>query len=347
MTDIVTGGCGFIGSHLVDALLPKNEVHVIDNNYQQVQNEWQLVPVNLSHHYTPKSPFNLNVDRSDISKWHFPGYIAPGISGERFFHLAALADIVPSIENPVDYFHTNVTGTLNTLESARKSGCKKFIYAASASCYGIATKWVRNDGTIDNRCREYASCNPIYPYALTKYLGEQLVMHWSKVYGIPAISLRFFNVYGPRSRTNGAYGAMFGTFLAQLANGKPVTIVGDGTQSRDFVYVSDVVDAMLMAADSDCVGIYNVGTGKPISVNRIVELLGAKEIVNIPKRPGEPDITCADISKIKSNLGWEPKVSIEEGVTKLLEHIDSYRDAPVWVPETIEKATKTWFERLG
>lgn len=303
MVDVVTGGSGFIGSHLVDALKAQNkEIQIIDlKSGQDIRN-----PLNFS--------------------------------AERVFHLAALADIVPSIENPIEYYNTNVTGTLNVLEAARKSGCKKFVYAASASCYGqdpITPSW------------ETLRCQPAYPYALTKYLGEQLVMHWSRVYGIPAISLRLFNVYGPRSRTNGTYGAMFGTFLAQMANDKSVTIVGDGSQSRDFIYVSDVVEAMLLAADSSHSGIYNIGSGQPVSVNRIVDLLVAKEKVYIPKRPGEPDITCADISKAKRDLGWEPKVSIEEGVVKLLEYVADYKDAPVWVPETIQKATSEWFRRLA
>lgn len=320
MKSIVTGGAGFIGSHLVDALLKRgDEVNVID---------------------ICKSPKNLP-QFHDYLNYIYADIRHSGIFDEIpdcIFHLAAIADIVPSIENPAEYFHANVTGTLNILEAARKSGCKKFIYAASASCYG---------DTPLIPTAEYSPNKPQYPYALTKYLGEQLVMHWSKVYGIPAISLRLFNVYGPRSRTNGTYGAMFGTFLAQLANEKPLTIVGDGTQGRDFIYISDVVDAMLIAADSDKLGIYNIGTGKPTSVNRIVELLGAKETVNIPKRPGEPDITCADISKIKKDLNWEPKVSIEEGVAELLEHVDSYKNAPVWVAATIEKATSEWFRRLA
>lgn len=299
----VTGAAGFIGSHLVDALLAAgNEVESKDKKLGCDIRYGEILLNNT----------------------------------DAVFHLAALADIVPSIENPIEYFHTNVTGTLNMLQSARKAGCKRFVYAASASCYGMAGGGMEGD-----------ECNPEYPYALTKYLGEQLVEHWGKVYGISTISLRLFNVYGSRSRTNGAYGAMFGTFLAQIANNKPITIVGDGTQSRDFIHVSDVVRAMLMAADSSYTGIYNVGTGKPVSVNRIVEILGAKDVVHIPKRPGEPQIGCADIGKIKRDLGWEPKVSIEEGVSELLTHLEEYKDAPVWEPDTIAEATKEWFARLA
>ena len=161
-----------------------------------------------------------------------------------------------------------------------------------------------------------------YPYALTKYLGEQMVMHWAQVYRLPAVSVRFFNVYGPRARTSGTYGAVFGVFLAQLLAGQPLTIVGNGEQTRDFTFVSDVVDALLTVAASDKIGeIYNVGSGKPVSVNELVRLLGSPPSVNIPKRPGEPDCTWADISKIRTELGWEPKISFADGVRVMRDNI--------------------------
>lgn len=172
-------------------------------------------------------------------------------------------------------------------------------------------------------------------------------MHWAQVYKFPALSLRFFNVYGPRSRTSGTYGAVFGVFLAQKLAGKPFTVVGDGKQTRDFTYVRDVVEAVFAAAQSDKVGeIYNVGSGATISVNRIVELLKG-EVTYIPKRPGEPDSTFADITKIKENLKWSPKISIETGIGELLKNIDYWREAPVWTPDKIEKATSDWFKYLG
>jgi UDP-glucose 4-epimerase len=184
---------------------------------------------------------------------------------------------------------------------------------------------------------------------LTKNLGEQLVMHWHKVYKLPTVSLRCFNVYGPRARTSGSYGAVFGVFLAQLLANKPLTVVGDGKQTRDFTYVSDVVDAILCAVKSSVSGeIFNVGSGRdPVAVNRLVELLGAKEVVYIPKRPGEPDTTWADVSKIQSTLQWKAKIAIEEGVKIMLNHIDYWREAPVWTPESIADATSLWFKCLG
>ena len=254
------------------------------------------------------------------------------------FHLAALADIVPSIENPDDYFQSNVNGTFNVLEACRKHKVKKIIYSASSSCYGIPDEYPT---------KETAEIRPQYPYALTKNLGEQLVMHWCKLYELPAISLRFFNVYGPRSRTSGTYGAVFGVFLAQKLAGTPFTVVGDGKQSRDFTFVSDIVDALITAAESPINSeIINIGSDNTYSINNLVELLGG-DVVNIPKRPGEPDCTWADISKAKRLLNWKPKISFEKGVEIILENIDYWSEAPIWNKKSIAKATEKWFEYLS
>ena len=255
------------------------------------------------------------------------------------FHIAALADIVPSIVNPRGYYASNVLGSMNVAEASRLAGVKKLVYAASSSCYGIP-----QEGFYPTS--EQAPLDSQYPYALTKYLGEQTVLHWGQVYDLPVVSLRLFNVYGPRSRTSGTYGAVFGVFLAQKLNGKPFTVVGDGNQTRDFVYVTDVANAMVTAGFSSVRNeVFNVGTGKPQSVNTLVSLLGGEKI-HIPKRPGEPDCTWADISKIRAVLNWEPKVSFAQGVQEILKHIDYWKDAPVWTPERIEKATEDWFKYL-
>lgn len=326
---LVTGGAGFIGSHLVECLLAHGrEVVILDNlatgrleNVASFKNKYD-------------SQFHFHrVDVSDAS------VIQPFFQGvDWVFHLAALADIVPSIQRPGEYHRSNVDGTVAVLEGARTAGVKRFIYAASSSCYGIPDEFPTP---------ETAPARPMYPYALTKYLGEQYVLHWNKVYQLPCISLRLFNVYGPRARTSGAYGAVFGVFLAQKLAGKPLTVVGDGTQTRDFTYVSDVVDAFLRAADSNVEGeVFNAGSGNTYSINKLAELL-EQDAVHIPKRPGEPDCTFADISKIRHLLGWQPEISFEDGVRIMLENIHQWREAPLWDEASIAEATRQWFQLLG
>jgi UDP-glucose 4-epimerase len=265
--------------------------------------------------------------------------VRPALDGaEWVFHLAALADIVPSIENPLAYHRANVDGTAAVLEAARAGGAKRFVYAASSSCYGIPDAFPT---------KESAPARPMYPYALTKYLGEQYVMHWQQVYGLPAVSLRLFNVYGPRARTGGTYGAVFGVFLAQKLAGRPFTVVGDGTQTRDFTFVTDVADAFLRAAQSDLSGaILNVGSGGSYSVNELVRLLGGP-VTHMPKRPGEPDCTFADTTEIATRLGWRPRVKFADGVRIMVDNIEQWREAPVWTPEGIADATASWFTYLG
>src|SRR5215470_5101005 len=303
MLDLVTGGAGFIGSHLTDRLLALGRsVRVLDNMASGN-------PRNLEQH---KGNPSLEVRMGDVADSDTMASAMKGV--DRVFHLAALADIVPSIQNPEGYFRANVVGTFTTLQAARAAKVRRFVYVASSSCYGIPRSYPT---------AETAEIRPQYPYALTKWLGECQVMHWAQVYGLPALSLRFFNIYGPRARTNGTYGAVFGVFLAQLLAGRPLTIVGDGEQTRDFTYVSDAVDALITVANSQKTGeVYNVGSGRPVSVNELVRLLGSPETVNIPKRPGEPDCTWADITKIKGDLDWRSKVPIEEGVENMLKVID-------------------------
>ncbi len=325
MKSLVTGGAGFIGSNLVDLLIKKGHKVIVLDNFSTGRKS------NLKEH----SKKNLKIVNIDISKNNNIDKYFSGV--DYVFHLAGLADIVPSIENPKKYFDSNVTGTFNVVKASNKAKIKKFIYAASASCYGFP----KNFPT-----REDSAIKPMYPYAFTKWQAEELVMHWNKVFNFPAISLRFFNCYGPRSRTTGAYGAVFGVFLAQKLAGKPLTVVGNGKQTRDFIHVSDLVNAVLKAANSNKTGeIYNLAGGKEIQVNKIVHLIGGK-IVRIPKRPGEPDRSLGDIKKIKKDLNWKPKVKIEDGVKNLLQNIEKFKDAPVWTPTTIKKATKIWFALL-
>lgn len=320
---VVTGGAGFIGGHMVDCLVEQGyAVRVIDNMVGGREENLAL------HRGNP----DVVLEQRDIRSYAPDD---PLFRGAKYvIHFAGIGDIVPSIERPMEYMSANVQGTVHMLECARNAGVQKFVYAASSSCYGLAKTPTKEDHLIE----------PLYPYALSKYQGEQAAFHWHRVYKLPVNSIRIFNAYGTRSRTSGAYGAVFGVFLRQKIAGKPYTVVGDGTQTRDFLYVTDVARAFLAAAGTDHVGrVYNLGAGKPQSVNRLIELLGGEK-THIPKRPGEPDCTWADISRITAELGWKPQVSFEEGVAKIVANIDYWRNAPLWDPDSIAKATRTWFE---
>jgi UDP-glucose 4-epimerase len=311
---------------MVDLLLERGfKVRVIDNLVGGREH-------NIAQH--KRSP-HFVLERADIRNYEPGAALFQG--ADYVIHFAGIGDIVPSIESPSEYMSTNVQGTVRMLECARHVGAKKFVYAASSSCYGLASTPTREDHPIA----------PQYPYALSKYQGEQAAFHWHQVYRLPVNSIRIFNAYGTRSRTSGAYGAVFGVFLRQKLAGKPFTVVGDGTQTRDFLYVTDVAEAFLLAAETGKSGeAWNLGAGNPQAVNHLVELLEGP-VVYIPKRPGEPDCTWADISKIRRDLGWKQKVSFEEGVRRILAEIDYWREAPLWDPESIAEATAGWFRALS
>ena len=324
---VVTGGAGFIGSHMVDLLVARGYSVVVIDNLATGRAE------NLAQHRRePRVEFH-EIDMCTVSA---DSRLFRG--ADHVFHFGGIGDIVPSIERPLEYMRANVNGTLAVLEASRHAGVRKFVYAASSSCYGLATELPTT---------EQAPIRPEYPYALSKYLGESAALHWGQVYRLPVISIRMFNVYGPRVRTTGAYGAVFGVFLAQKLHGKPFTVVGDGSQRRDFVYVTDVARAYLMAAESAESGqIFNLGAGDPQTINRLIELMGG-DVVHVPKRPGEPDCTWADVGRIRRALGWKPEVSFPDGVAAMLGQIEEWRAAPLWTPEKIEAATRTWFEHLA
>lgn len=327
MKALVTGAAGFIGSHIAERLLQDGEHVVLVDDLSTGS------PDTLKALLQYKNSCFYQVDIR-----HLP-VLEPCFAGvDRVFHLAGRADIVPSIEEPIDYFSVNVSGTLNVLEAARRHAVRRFIYAASSSCYGCNPPLPTP---------EDAPICPAYPYALTKRLGEELVLHWGRVYRLPVVSLRLFNVYGPRSRTSGAYGAVLGVFLAQKWQGLPFTVIGDGEQSRDFTYVSDVARAFILAADSNLSHeVLNVGSGGHYTINRLVALLGG-DTVSLPKRPGEPDCTFADIAKIRRLLSWQPQISLEQGVATLLARLDDWRHAPLWTPQAIAQASQAWFTHLG
>jgi UDP-glucose 4-epimerase len=329
MTDkkiaLITGGAGFIGSHMVDLALERGyAVRVVDNLTGGRE-------ANLAHH----------TGNADLAcEWRDLRDLDPDAAVFRdvdcVIHFAGIGDIVPSIEQPIDYMSVNVQGTVHALECARTSGVRKFVYAASSSCYGLADVPTREDHPI----------RPQYPYALSKYQGEQAAFHWHEVYGLPVNAIRIFNAYGTRVRTTGAYGAVFGVFFKQKLSGKPFTVVGDGSQKRDFLYASDVASAFLAAAETDLSGrVWNLGAGNPQTINHLVDLLQGEKVY-VPSRPGEPDCTWADITAIQRDLGWAPQVSFEDGVGRMLAEIDVWKDAPLWDPDSIAEATKTWFRYM-
>lgn len=323
---VVTGGAGFIGSHMVDILLAHGyAVRVIDNLTGGRKS-------NLAH---LKDHPNVECFWQDIRALEPQ---SPVFKDARFvFHFAGIGDIVPSIENPAEYMDVNIQGTVRVLQCAEAAKVEKFVYAASSSCYGLAATPTDENHPIA----------PQYPYALSKYLGEVTAFHWHQVYGLPVNSICIFNAYGPRVRTTGVYGAVFGVFFRQKLAGKPYTVVGDGTQTRDFIYVTDIAEAFLAAAETKVNGErFNVGADKPIPINRLVEILGG-DVVYIPKRPGEPDCTWANIDKIRTRLGWRPTVAFEDGVKNMLADIELWRDAPLWDPNSIAQATEKWFRYLG
>ena len=322
---MVTGGAGFIGRHLVDLLLKKKYRVIVIDNLSGSRLD------NLKQHKDNKKLTFKKIDINHISK---DEKIFKNVS--YVFHLAGIGDIVPSIENPANYMMTNVQGTVKVLEASRSSKIKKFVYAASSSCYGINNL----------RTKENVKINTQYPYALSKYLGEQTALHWHKVYGLPVNSIRIFNAFGPRVKTSGVYGAVFGVFFKQKLKKKALTVVGNGKQARDFIYVTDVANAFLKAATTNTVGeIFNLGSDKPQSINQLAKLIGGK-IIHIPDRPGEPRKTWANISKIKKKLKWRPTVSFKDGVKNMLNQIDQWKTAPLWTPKSINTATKTWFKYL-
>ena len=297
MKSIVTGGAGFIGSNLADKLVEEGHKVIVLDNFSTGRR------LNLSHHKKNK----VKIVKTDISKNNQLDKYFKGVS--YVFHLAGLASLLQSIKNPNKFFDTNVVGTFNVIQAAKKANIKKFIYTASASCYGIPDKFPTS---------ENSKIKLLNPYAFTKWQAEELIMHWAKMYNFPAISLRLFNAYGPRLNTSTDYRAVFGIFLNQKLANKPLTIIGNGEQTRDFVHVRDLICAILKAAFSQKKGeIYNVGSGREIKVNEIAKLIGGKKI-HIPKRYVEAGRSLADITKVKKDINWQPKITIEEGVKELL-----------------------------
>jgi UDP-glucose 4-epimerase len=295
---IITGGAGFIGSNLTDHLVRiGHKVVILDNLVSGKKS-------NISHH----NKKNVKLFKIDISKSRKLDKYFRG--ADYVFHLAALAQIIPSFKNPKKYFINNVNGTLNVLEAAKKEKIKKFIYAASSSCYGNPKKFPTSEkDKIDLK----------HPYAVTKFIGEELVVRYATVHKMPNISFRFFNVYGPRLSTSGQYSAVIGNFLSQTKSKKALTIVGDGKQTRDFIHVDDLANAFIKVIKSKLVNkIYNLGSGKSTSINTVAKIFKGKRR-HIAIRPGEPRTSLANITKLKKDINWKPKISIQSGIKKLLD----------------------------
>lgn len=299
MKTLVTGGAGFIGSNLVDELINQgNEVIVLDN-----------LSTGKKENLNPKAKLVVaDITNLEEIKPHFVGI-------DYVFHLAALPRVQWSIENPIESHNANINGTLNVMVAARDAKVKRLVYSASSSAYGDSSVLPLKEDLLPM---------PMSPYGLHKYVGEHYAHLFYLLYGLETVSLRYFNAYGPRMAFSGAYVTVISVFLQQKKEGKKMTITGDGTQTRDFTYVADIVNANILASQSSKVGkgeVINIGAGKNQSVNEIAKMLGG-EFEHIAPRI-EPHDTLADNSKAKNLLDWQPKVNIEEGIKKTVEWFES------------------------
>ena len=293
MKALVTGGAGFIGSHIVDRLISMGyEVIVIDNEYSDNENfNWREESQN--HKY-------------DICDYENTRSLYDGV--DYVFHTAAEARIGPAIQNPVNAVNINALGTCTVLQCAREAGVKKVMYSSTSAAYGLNQS--PNIETQPNDC--------LNPYSVSKVAGEELCKMYTRLYGLPTIIFRYFNVYGERAPRKGQYAPVTGIFMRQKEAGETLTIVGDGHQRRDFIYVGDVANANIMAAisnpDLDAYGqIYNVGTGTNYSIRQIAKMI-SEDTINISPRPGEARTSLANINKIKKTFGWQPKMKLEDWI---------------------------------
>lgn len=295
MRCLVTGGAGFIGSNLVDALIARgDEVIVLDN-----------LSTGKKENINVKATLHV-ADIKNLSE------IKPLFNGVDFvFHVAALPRVQYSVDFPFETNENNISGSLNVLLAARDAKVKRLVYSASSSAYG-SQKMLP--------LKESMAAMPLSPYAIQKYVVEHYAAVFSSIYGLPTVSLRYFNVYGPRQASEGAYATAISVFMRQKANGEKLTITGDGEQTRDFTHVSDIVRANMLAAESDRVGsgeVINIGSGKNWSINKVASLVGG-EIAYVPARPGEARDSLADIGQARELLGWQPLMPLEDGIKALL-----------------------------
>lgn len=292
-TSLVTGGCGFIGSHIVDKLVEmKHDVIVIDDLSADENEEF---------YYNEKATyFELDISKDNCSD-QFKGV-------DYVFHLAARSRIQPTIGSPNECFEVNVVGTQRVLDWSRLNSVKKIIYSGTSSLYG-------HQNTIPFMPNMPADC--LNPYSMSKWMGEQICKLYSQLYSLDSVVLRYFNVYGPREPIKGKYAPVVGLFKRQTKSGDPMTIVGTGSQKRDFTYIDDVVEANICAMNKSPSGfkIYNVGTGKNYSINEIAEMIGGKTVF-IAARPAEVEETLADISQTSKDLSWYPKYDLPDMIKR-------------------------------
>ncbi len=292
---LVTGGAGFIGSHLADALVERGlRVRILDN-----------LSTGRRENLNPAAEFvEADIRDLDAIQSTFKGV-------DTVFHAAALPRVPLSIEKPIETHMVNAVGTLNVLMAAREAGVRKFVFSGSSSVYG-------DQETLP--LREHMRPKPLNPYALQKLVGEEYTRLFHHLYGMETLTLRYFNVFGPRMATVGAYVTVIAVFLRQRREGQPLTIHGDGEQTRDFTHVRDVVRANLLAMDCEAADgrVLNIGQGSRVSINRIAEMIGGP-VVYLPSRPGDMRHTLADLSLAERTLGWRPEVTTEDGMAELIE----------------------------
>ena len=305
MKYIVTGGAGFIGSHIVEAIAGSHEVVVIDNFSSGKQE-------NLSM-------FSDNVHRIPGSITDFPLLKDAFLGADGIFHLGAIASVARSVDDPIATHETNLTGTLNVLLAARDCGVKKVVFSSSSAVYG-------DEPTLPKR--EDMPPVPLSPYAVSKLAGEYYCKVFFELFGLKTVSLRYFNVFGPRQDPQSEYAAVIPKFITRLLNHQAPLIFGDGKQTRDFVYVKDVVQANLLAMQSTKTGTFNIGSGESIDLNTLARTLAEIMKVNIPplyEKPRSGDIrdSVSDITAAKKSLGYGTSYSLDMGLAETITWLSS------------------------
>ena len=322
MKILITGGAGFIGSNLAKRLVNDGHNLVVLDSL-------------LRGNKLDKDTFNkLLFIKGDVRDRSLVIEASKGV--DMIFHFAAVLGVDIVADNPVETMDVEVIGTRNVVDAAEINNVKRIMYASTSGIYS-------HSAIVKNALTEEVLVDPRTSYAMAKRYNEIYLASHHEERNLNVISVRFFNVYGSNQDNR----MVVPRFFEQAIENKPITVFGNGQQTRDFTYVTDVVRAFLNAAESSATGIaLNVGSDKHYSINQLVELLGGKTTY-VPKRPGEPDCTFADTTKIHEILGWKPEVSFQDGVAEMLKHLDDWKDAPVWEPDSIKLATASWFEYLG